>query len=75
MQTQSTLREKTECDQPDHWTPEFFGADSAWMLKYADDDECREQPKKDAHDPRNYEGDLTDHEGPPKGDVNRVSFR
>jgi hypothetical protein len=74
VQTHSASSEESEGEQPDHWTQEFFGTDSAWMLKHADDDEGREQPQNNAQDPSNYEYDFPDHGSPPKSGVNRVSF-
>jgi hypothetical protein len=61
VQTEPACREEYECDHPDHWTQEFFGTDSTWMLKHTDDDQCRKQPQEDALDPRNYKGDSSDH--------------
>jgi hypothetical protein len=69
VQTHSASSEESESHQPDHWTHEFFGADSAWMLKHVDDQERREQPQHNAQDSRNYENDFPDHEGPPTGGV------
>jgi hypothetical protein len=66
VQTCSASSEESESDQPDHWTQEFFGTDSAWMLKHVNDDKCRDQPQKDAHGPRNYEDDFSDHKNSPK---------
>jgi len=67
VQTHSASREEYESDQPDHWTHEFFGTDSAGMLKHADDGEGQERPQNNAQDSRNYKDDFPDHEGPPDG--------
>jgi hypothetical protein len=65
VQTHSASREEYESDQPDHWTHEFFGTDSAWMLKHAHDGEGQERPQNNAQDSCNYKDDFPDHEGPP----------
>jgi hypothetical protein len=70
VQTRSASSKESEPDQSDHGTHEFFGADSAWMLKHGDDDEDRDQSRTDAHDPNNYEDKFSDHEGPSQGGVN-----
>lgn len=64
----SASREEHESDQPDHWTHEFFGTDSAGMLKHADDGEGQERPQNNAQDSCNYKDDFPDHEGPPRMD-------
>jgi len=68
VQTHSASREEYESDQPDHRTHEFFGTDSAWMLKHADDGEGQERPPNNAQDSRNYKNDFPDHEAPPRMD-------
>jgi hypothetical protein len=69
VQTRPASSKESEPNQPDHGTHEFFGADSAWMLKHGDDDEDRDQSRTDAHDPNNYKDKFSDHEGPSQGGV------
>jgi hypothetical protein len=73
IQTRSASGEESESDKSDHGTHEFFGTDSARMLKHGDDHEGRDQSQNNAEDSRNYKNGFTDHEGPQKGGMDRVS--